>query len=421
MSEFRDTLQHHLSQTRAGLYGQFEHSFNFEQGFDQDPKFKLGAGESITFTGALLSGGPLTLVATNNLTGPAGSGFIAQTSDPNSATVLVGAVQDRGQVELAFSAPSGGGVGSTTSVTNFPEFRTGPQRYEGYDQDDVRIFTKSVTGDQIIADVVRAASGVYYTLSRSASQGVTTGECSSAGLFNWSIAWPEVGVGGFLPHIAFCEPPTSMVITAVNLRNGDKVRGYDTTVVGGPLAHTWETTLPTSSSTAFIEDMKVGRGPGAAYVYIAINASGAVDNIYQLDAATGTILNSFSFTPDRQNRPRLAVQSTGHVIVMQTYPSEQDGGGVRKNAMRLDHDLNLLKIENIDWSPANLIFQKPFPEAYVTVANPAVDGADNIYIVERSGYAYKYDPTLTTVEAGWPKRLVGDSVPRRPRDTSVGN
>ena len=39
-NEFRQILQHHLNQTRAGLYGQFEHAFNFNTGPDQDALLK---------------------------------------------------------------------------------------------------------------------------------------------------------------------------------------------------------------------------------------------------------------------------------------------------------------------------------------------------------------------------------------------
>ena len=405
MSEFRDSLQHHLQQTRAGLYGQFEHAFNFEQGFDQDPKYKMAPGESITFTGKLLSGPTVTLIATNRLTGAAGTGFVAQTSDPNSATVFVGSPQDKGQVELAFSAPSGGGAGSTSSITNFIG-GGGTSRWEAYDAADVRIFSKSHnTGGNFpgILDIIReAGDGDYYTVSRS-SNGTTLQECNPGGTVNWSLL-VDSSNGGVQPHVAH---DSASDVVCVAFKSGNRVatvQGYDASLVGGPTTALWSVDLPSDfNNISSVRDMKIGRAASAGFVFVSVNSPFTGPTVHKIDTSNGTVVVSYN-TAGR-SATRLAINSLGQVVVSGPANNTPETGPsasvflLDENLVRLNSQANGTGANDMDWTPAGVRFDRPL------VVSVTVDAADNIYFVEGSGYMLKFDPTLTTRTLS--KRVVG--------------
>ncbi len=406
MSEFRDTLKHHLAQTRAGLYGQFENSFNFEQGFDQDSKFKIGPGESITFSGKRVGGEPLSLVATNNLTGPAGTGFIAQTTDPDSSTVVIGDPTDRGQVSLGFSAPSGGTGGLTVSMTVTPPILPALTRWEAYDVDDTLLLVKG-SGVALFtaADIVRAPSGKWYTLSKKifGIRGTIVGQCNTGGTFDWTVLLDR---GDEFPVIAWDETAQRVVVGSEDFRNATKVRGYDPLTAGGAGSETFVTTVPGGSNR--YEDMKAGRAAGAGFVYFVVSVGIGSDNVYKIDSLSGSIVATYDLG-DSRGRSQMTVNSVGQVIVTQPRATVPEDGGAAANTFLLDENLVLLNRQDVDWS--ELLTGHRFGPGGVAVTT---DGADNIYLIEHAGIGYKYDASLTTVASGWPKRVLARGAGSRP-------
>ncbi|MEK0340367.1 MAG: hypothetical protein QQN46_09165, partial [Nitrosopumilus sp.] len=151
---FSKTLRHHLNQTRAGLYGQFEHAFNFNTGPDQNAALKIGPGESITFTGKLLESEQVcTLIATNNLTSTSGAGYAASSVVANSRTIVIPLKPKQGNATFEFSCP---GADVMTEVVShvFQDFGSfSEHRWDAIDENNTRIFTKT-TGDGFTNDIV---------------------------------------------------------------------------------------------------------------------------------------------------------------------------------------------------------------------------------------------------------------------------
>ncbi len=162
---FRETLQHHLNQTRAGLYGQFEHAFNFSTGPNQDALLKIGPGQEIKFSGELTGSGQLcSVIVRNFLTGPSGRGFQAQTEDPMSRTILVGADPATGQAELEFSCPTSGGNGGgiVSYAVGGRANRRDANRWEAIDDTDAVIF-RADAASGTVRDVTHSPEGDWYT------------------------------------------------------------------------------------------------------------------------------------------------------------------------------------------------------------------------------------------------------------------
>lgn len=394
---FKETLQHHMNQTRAGLYGQFEHAFNFQQGVNQDAKYKIGPGESIVFTGLLLSGPAVTVTATNNLLGPSGAGFVNQTNDPGSKTIVAGSNQKEGQVVFDFDVPTGGGSSQCISYTSRAPFPSGSNRYEAIDGNDAVIFTRS--GGSNALDIVKGPGGEFYCTGSGGSISFrrSVAEFDSAGTKIWEAGWD----GRNHEFVAY-DPTHDFVVAGVTFA---LVRGYDPTLAPFPMAtgnETWETKL--SAFTHQIEDMKAS---GDGFVYVALQRTsdtydgatpGTRHNIFKIDAATGVIvaayetLASVSTNPQFVGETRLAVNSSGELLVAQRRSTIGQDGGAAANVFKLDSSLNLLARVNVDWSPSADTLRR---------VSVTTDQSDNVYLVNQSGYAYKYDTTLATADATW--------------------
>lgn len=405
MSEFKDTLQHHLSETRAGLYGQFEHSLNFLQGPDQDARFKIGIGESITFTASLLSGPSLTLTATNNLLGPSGAGFVNQTSDPGDKTIVAGSNQKEGQVVFDFDVPTGGGSSQCISYTSTAPSPSGSNRWEAIDGNDAIIFTKG--GSNEVWDIVKdpATGNFYLTGDGGPALGFRrkVGAFDSSGAKLWEASWD----GRDHTHVAY-DPTNDFVVCGVTF---GLVRGYDPNNAPFPAANgneSWETKLTTS--TFQVEDLKAS---GDGYVYVALQrisdtydgaTPGTPHNIFKIDSSSGAIVAAYA----TQGGPgtfvgetRLAVNSSGELLVAQRVSTVPEDGGAAANVFKLDSSLSLVSRVDVDWSASG---------GSVLHVNVTTDQSDNVYLVEHSGYGYKYDSSLATADATWGasgKRIAG--------------
>ena len=414
MSEFQKSLQHHLSQTRAGLYGQFEHSFNFNQGTDQNPDFLLGRGESITFTGALVSGEALVVTVTNDLTGPSGKGFQAAEEVPESSSIVVGDNPETGQATLDFEALVGGAPGNPT-ITFTRDVRT-PQGSDSWRSiqplplpdncTQLLIRNQGNAGDPAY-DIVREdipADGSYFIVggfgvSNSVGNRRSVAELSTSGARLWNAGWDEA------PHRQVVHDPTSDFVVAHVQGNHStsrtihipQCRGYDRSIglgVGFPAAlgnETW--------TTFFDDDIRFGQSrihdmvaSGDGFVYVVLNRNsdtydgatpGTFKSLFKLNAATGAIVETY-LIPATSAEIHLAVNSLGELIVAKIAPVVPEDGGTAANTFRFDSDLTLLARYDADFDS---------DERHVAVTT---DADDNIYLVSKFRTFIKLESTLTT-------------------------
>lgn len=125
-NSMRDLLRQHAGATRAGQFGDFELAWNIQGGVasDGDPS---SAGDSVAiekgaefrFSVRNNGGSILTVDVRNDLTGNVAvpGGFQAQTVDPTSGTIVVGADPSTGQARMVFNAVQGNGADFTSVLS----------------------------------------------------------------------------------------------------------------------------------------------------------------------------------------------------------------------------------------------------------------------------------------------------------------
>ncbi len=398
MSEFRNTLQHHLNQTRAGLYGQFEHSFNFITGPDQNDLLKIAPGEFITFSGELTNGQVCSLIATNNLSSSSGAGFAAQRTVANSRTIVIPVSPQDGNATLEFSCPTGGGQTEVVSHT-VNESSSQVDRWDAIDQTLTRIFTK--TGGST-RDIVSSQAGDYYVTSGNMPAiGDGLGEMAvfeANGTFKWRAQIEDVVT--LASSVAYDEG--SEVVGVMQIEDSGrgtvKLVGYDASLnvdQGGvseppPL---YETAVVRNLSTA-LYDCKAD-GNGSFIVAARRNdewdgAAGEFAVIWKIDAATGAILASFDNNGGGFAFLRIAIcPVTGNIAVCQTNQSIPDGETENMNVMILDSDLNFLYSDLVPWG--TLTGGGNFTRHIM----PTFDSTGRVYLMTTKGFMVRYsDGTL---------------------------
>ena len=398
MSEFKDSLQHHLSQTRAGKFGQFEHGLNFNQGFEQDANYKIGVGENITFTFDTLLGVACTLIVSNNSTGPSGAGFGAQTNPPPGGVISVPLTPQSGDAVLDFSCPTGGGGGRGVQSYCTNTFQTSRDRYEAIDGADAIIFSRNA---QTCRDNWRdPASGEWHTVGGTPFSPFfgDAAKFDSSGTF---VQRYREDLGRI--HQSVYEATNDRVATLTDRNDGTYCVIYDGSGShqGGPAepAPLFEVKI-SSNRFHFLGDI-IPSGDG--FVYVALGrttdtydgATGGVDKtILKIDTASGLVVAAYDLgTPAISQR--LAVDSAGNLIVAETKDTVPEDGGAADNVFKFDSSLSLLARNRIDWNAASGGRER--------VVYAAVDAADDIYIVAGSGYGVRFDSGLTA--QAWAKFL----------------
>lgn len=395
MSEFRQILQHHLNQTRAGLYGQFEHALNFNTGPDQDALLKIAPGESITFTGKLTSGQVCSVIATNNLTGQSGAGFAAQRSPANDRTIVIPLDPQLGNATLEFSCPTGGTQTEVVSHVILDRF-TNDDRWDAIDENLLRIFTKDSPGTR---DIVSSQVGDYYVTGTRVAAGDGDGEMAAFdanGVFKWRAVLED---GDLASLVAYDDG--SEVVGTVQIEDSGrgtvKVVGYDASLnvdQGAPTEPTplYSTNVVMNLRTA-LYDFEAD-GNGAFIVSVRRNnewdgAAGAYANIFKIDAVTGAILATFD-TNIATGFARLAVcPVTGNIAVAPNFHSIPSGQS-DMNLLILDSDLNFVSSDLVSWgsfTPGISIHRH---------VSPTFDETGRIFFVTSNGFMLRYtDSTLT--------------------------
>ncbi len=397
MSEFRQILQHHLNQTRAGLYGQFEHGFNFNTGLDQNALLKIAPGESITFTGLLTTGQECSLIATNNLSSSSGAGFAAQRSPANGRTIVIPVAPQDGNATLEFSCPTGSSQTEVVSHTIVDRF-TNDDRFDAIDENLLRIFTQFSPGSR---DIVSSQAGDYYCCGGRIPVGDTTGETTvfdANGTFKWRVQIQDVVT--LSNAVAYDEG--SEVLGNVQIEDSGrgtvKLVGYDASLnvdQGGPTepAALWETAVVRNRFTAFY-DCKADDN-GSFIVAARRNdewdgAAGAFADIFKIDAVTGAILATFDKNGGNFTFTRLAVcPVTGNIAVAQSQTSTPSGHSAM-NILILDSDLNFVSSDLIPWGAIS------GTSAFGRFMMPTFDSTGRLFVLSPIGFMVRYtDSTLT--------------------------
>ncbi len=426
MTEFKETLQHHLNQTRAGLYGQFEHALNFNTGPDQDALMKIAPGQEMEFCGVLTgSEQPCCLIVRNLLTGPSGQGFHGQTDDPGSRTIIVGADPATGQAELEFSCPTSGGNGGGI-VSYCVGGRSGGSsfaRYEAIDDTDAVIFRAGNTRNFTARDISHSPEGDWYTSGDYVGSPFfgDVGKFDSNGDPDWR-GRNDAGRSRLVAHDSLNDKLGALgsagVDTVLVIYEG---AGPDQGGFGEPAPLF---TVVVAGGRAFNEFDVVSDNNG--FFYVATRSTdtyqGATPtvfrSIFKIDSATGVIVDSYNtarvtggFTPII----RLAVGPAGEIVACQefAFPGGPDGVGPDANVFRLDSSLSFVASDNIDW--ATLAGNR---QRFVF---PTLNAAGEIYIVSGDSYGIRYDNLL--VSRQFSKFLITSPVPSGGSDniTNIGH
>ena len=398
---FSKTLRHHLNQTRAGLYGQFEHAFNFNTGPDQNAALKIGPGESITFTGKLLESEQVcTLIATNNLTSTSGAGYAASSVVANSRTIVIPLKPKQGNATFEFSCP---GADVMTEVVShvFQDFGSfSEHRWDAIDENNTRIFTKT-TGDGFTNDIVSSQAGDYYcsafTIGPAGDGDGFLAVFEADGTFKWRAKIDRDNT--FASTIAYDEVSEVVVSTQIDggAQGTVRVVGYDASLnqdqggLGEPPA-LYETVVCRNLRAAAYSLQADGNGS-----FIATTkrnnewdgASGAFAHVFKIDAASGNIVATFDIGDEpfgREERRVAICPVTGNIAVSQLRESSLEGSPM--NVMILDSDLNLVSSDLVPWVvPAG---------GRINYVRPTFDETGRLFIVTSNGFMVRYtDSTLT--------------------------
>ena len=394
-NEFRQILQHHLNQTRAGLYGQFEHGFNFNTGPDQNALLKIAPGESITFSGELTNGQPCSFIASNNLASSSGAGFAAQRSPANGRTIVIPVAPQDGNATLEFSCPTGGGQTEVVSHAIVDRF-TNDDRFDAIDQTLLRIFSQFSPGSR---DIVSSQAGDYYCAGGRIPVGDGTGETAvfdANGVFKYRIQIQDV----VTLSIAVEYDEGSEVIGNAQIEDSGrgtvKLVGYDASLnvdqggVSEPAA-LWETAVVRNLFTAFY-DVKVNNG---SFIVAARRndewdgAAGAFADIFKIDAVSGAIVETFDKNSGGFTFTKLAVcPVTGNIAVAQTQTTTPSGESPM-NVMILDSDLNFLYSDLVPWASITGQSQNG------RFVFPTFDSTGRLFLMSQTGFMVRWtDGTL---------------------------
>ena len=397
MSDFRQALQHHLNQTRAGLYGQFEHAFNFNTGPEQNDLLKIAPGESITFTGLLTSGLECSLIATNNLASSSGAGYAAQRLPANDRTIVIPVAPQDGNATLEFSCPTTDptGPGEVVSHTVVSRFDN-DDFFEAIDETLTRIFSKFSPGSR---DIVSSQAGDYYCAGGRIPVGDGLGETAvfdENGTFKWRVQIQDVPT----LSIAVEYDEGSEVLGNIQIEDSGrgtvKLVGYDASLnvdqggVSEPAA-LYETAVVRNLFTAFY-DVKVNNG---SFIVAARRnnewdgAASAFADIFKIDAVSGAIVETFDKNSGGFTFTKLAVcPVTGNIAVAQTQTTTPSGESPM-NVMILDSDLNFLYSDLVPWTS---ITGQSNNGRFVF---PTFDSTGRLFLMSQTGFMVRWtDGTL---------------------------
>ncbi len=392
-NNFRKLLREQVNATRAGLYGQFEHAWNFDSGNDADSK--IGPGESIDFAGELLgSGQAVTMTVTNNLTGPSGQGFHGQTVDPSDPTIIVGDAPATGQATLAFDVPGGGGSGGL--FTTLALHVTSPRSVRGYDAADMQVLLAAPgSGFGGGRHPVRSAAGDTYM---SQARGRKYQDPST---LIWQGTNPPIE---FRADEGVAHDPTAGPngVVAMGSKNQSFFFSQDLCGLDASTgAVLW--TFYTGASSQFsqiIHDVKSDEN-GFFYVAVRSNSSytdaGPVASVFKINSTTGVVVASFDTDlPTSLRTPgpqiRLAVELGGGEVVV-TQPKATSGhsgtgafAGVSANVWKFNASFSLI---------ATLVDLPDDATERNSVKAVTMDQNGNVYILDHKTNLKRYNTTLT--------------------------
>lgn len=378
-NDFREQLRHHLRQTRAGLFGQFEHAWNFSQGVERDPKFLIAPQQSITFSGKLtdeFDGTPVTLKVTNDLTGPSGEGFQCQTGDPLSGTIVVGASPSKGQATLEFDAPSDEGPeppATSTLCYAAGNPTPGPRRWEAVQLDwsvaDPRIFQRNALIRRP-AELHRSFAGNYFALDAAGSANIFPVHMLSFdanNILRWSYTgdFQEQGLG--VQHDALNDVACFYGRIATGT-DASRLVGIDDAAAAlsgdGNAAELWSITF----GNRRLMDIKANNN-GHVYVLLQIPHNGK--DLFKINTLTGAIDASYlTAKTGNADGGRIAIGPSGEVVTSSNRLITPDDGGsalqLPSDIFKFDADLILVARRAIDWATVIGVFSRSRP---VAVAN----------------------------------------------------
>ena len=398
MSNFRQVLRHHLNQTRAGVFGQFEHAFNFNTGPDQDKSLQIQPGEEIKFSGVLTNEQPCSLIVRNLLTGSgdAASRWHGQTENPLSRTILAGADPSTGQAELEFSCPTSGGSGG--GIVSYCVGGSSNRRWEAIDDTDAVVFRVDAANGQI-RDISHSPEGDWYTAGvvRFPPFLGDVSKYDNAGAGVWR-GRNDAGRNKLIAHDSLNKRVGSLSSeggeTVLIIYNSD---GPDQGGINEPAA----LFRVVVSDAQFAEYDVLSDDNG--FFYVATQNSDGYQNatpgeyrtLFKIDSSTGVIVKSFNTQTSAHTGfsatgiIRLALGPAGEVVACQV----RDTGG--DNVFRLDSDLNLVASDNIDWS-----IEIGFPPftfiSFQRFVYPTFDEQGRIFIVSGDAFAIRYDNLLVS-------------------------
>jgi len=140
---------------------------------------------------------------------------------------------------------------------------------------------------------------------------------------------------------------------------------------------------------------------GAGFFYVAgvrgddaDGGSVGVDkNIFKINALTGAIVARYDTGADFSGLGvRLAVDSSGDLLVTQKTPTVPEDGGAAANVFKLDSSLTLLARANIDWA-TKIGASASFGPRFVHVTT---DSSDRVYVVTSNGFLVRLSSDLST-------------------------
>ncbi len=398
---FSKTLRHHLSQTRAGLYGQFEHSFSFNTGPDQNPLLKIGPGESITFTGELSESGQVcTLIASNNLTSTSGAGFAAQSEVPDGREIVIPVTPRKGTANLEFSCPTVGGTALTVSYVTSGGGNV--RRWDAHDENDMRIFTRNSFSNAF--QMVSSEDAFFVAGDPAFPGGLRRASVAEFDSLTATLQWRGVNVGyvdeGAALHVAY-DPLTDRVgmLIRAPFNFANKVvgfaRGFDQGVSGEP-DPLWETAI--SGDNQFTSPMGLEADKNGHFIatvrrnddWVTPN-SGTFANVFKIDADTGAIVATYDTGNTANSRGPVAVDpNSGNIAIVSTTSGVPQGGSGNANIVVLDSDLNYISQALVRWQDIG-------GSTRPIVIDVTWDHEGRLYVVSGDGLLARYtDSSLIT-------------------------
>ena len=406
-NDFKQLMQHHLNQTRAGLYGQFEHAFNFNEGADQDALMKIGPGQSITFSGELLDGQPCTLIATNNLTSTSGAGFAAQSEVPDGREIVIPVTPRKGTANLEFSCPTGGGTSLTVS---YVVQGSTPYRWQAHDENDQVIFSRNSTAGNTFDIVTR--EDAFFICGQTLNGGPGFGRFAhivehdrATGSFQWrgtNVDYRTAGAGLLVAYDPLHDVvgmfTRSAIGAGITTLVCGFVRGFDQGVSGEP-DPLYETSVDGEVGKHRTFDFKAdGNGHFLAIVvrnddWVTPN-SGTFANVFKIDALTGAIVATYNTGNLAGDTGKLAIDpNSGNIAICTSQDFyEPDGGSGPSNVVVVDSDLNFISQDRLRW--ADVI---PGGSTRARANTPTWDEQGRLYVVSTQGLMVRYsDSSLAT-------------------------